>query len=399
MTNWSQLLMLMYINGCYLSSVTVDGAQLTVTQGADTMTVTCRPGTSVSQIDSYSVITLLRDVGNSRFTRAPVAMAAPSKNNGQAILTDTSLTLRATVTGKADNNDKRGSFVQIVLRKISCSDSGQYFCRINYLTVDVEPGSSEDSRNITVQTDPGPVSMFVTPWKEASPYFVNETVEFQCTGDVGNPPQTRQWSWQWQYADGMMDLWRSYPYNDRITDDPVTTANCTNQGRSTVRHVASVDDNGRMFRCLVNNNELYSANFTIYTETDTTVPSGGVTSKAVTTVGPGVVTCEVCRPQTDSLLGTGIGIGVGISVLTGLVVGAVIFVFFRIRKVKGENEHQYASRQENAGVQESATYDDLRQDHGGQPNTGASEPSTYTTLEARVNDTPYSGLTVYHNVN
>ncbi|XP_041373946.1 uncharacterized protein LOC121386956 [Gigantopelta aegis] len=99
--------------------------------------------------------------------------------------------------------------------------------------------------------------------------------------------------------------------------------------------------------------KLYSANFTIYTET-------------VTTVRPGVVTCEipVCRPQTDSLLGTGIGIGVGISVLTGLVVGAVIFVVFRIRKVKGENEHQYSSRQENAGVEESAPYDDLRQGHG-----------------------------------
>ncbi|XP_041373404.1 uncharacterized protein LOC121386533 [Gigantopelta aegis] len=174
-------------------------------------------------------------------------------------------TLRATVTGKADNNDKQGCFIQVVLRPISCRDSGQYFCKTNYLTVDLDPGISEDSRNITVHS---PVSVFVRPRKEADPYFVNETVEFRCTGDVGNPSQSRPWLWQWKLVSGMMDLWTSYPYNDRIHDDPVTPGNCLNQGRSTLRHVVSVDDNGRMFRCLVNNNELYSANFTIYIESE-----------------------------------------------------------------------------------------------------------------------------------
>ncbi|XP_041373743.1 uncharacterized protein LOC121386793 [Gigantopelta aegis] len=263
MANWSQLLMLMYINGCYLSSV--EGAQLIVNQGADTMTLTCRPGNIVNHIYRYNVISVNRDVSNSRIPVEPEIVAV-AENGKQASLSDTSLAQRATVTGKADDDDKQGSFVQVVLRQISCRDSGQYFCRINYMKPGFMPGLSVDSRTMTVRTDPGPVSMFVTPRKAVSPYYMYETVEFRCTGDVGNPPQTRPWSWQWKFADSMMMGWTSYPYNNRITDNPVTPGNCANQGRSTLRHIVSVDDNGRMFRCLVNNNELYSANFTIYTE-------------------------------------------------------------------------------------------------------------------------------------
>ncbi|XP_041372959.1 uncharacterized protein LOC121386193 [Gigantopelta aegis] len=162
--------------------------------------------------------------------------------------------------------------------------------------------------------------MFVTPRKEASPYYINETVEFQCNGNVGNPPENRPWSWQWKYADSMMD-WTSYPYNNRITDDPVTPGNCVNQGRSTLRHVVSVDDNARMFRCLVNKNEMYSANFTIYTE-----------SKTVTTPRPGGST----GGDTSSAdIGLIVGIVLGVLAVIAIVIVLVYFLWYR-RRNSGE---------------------------------------------------------------
>ena len=115
--------------------------------------------------------------------------------------------------------------------------------------------------------NPGPVKMYVNPRKLSSPYSVNETVEFRCTDDVGNPPQNRPWSWQWKYANGRM-MWIPYPYTNRIKDEPINYASCTHNGASVLEHLVSVDDNARMFRCVVNNNEDYSDNFTIYTQSE-----------------------------------------------------------------------------------------------------------------------------------
>ena len=114
--------------------------------------------------------------------------------------------------------------------------------------------------------NPGPVKMYVDPLKLSNnPYSVNETVEFRCTADVGNPPQNRPWSWQLKRASGRM-MWIPYPYNNRIKDEPITPGSCRNGGASVLNHIVSVDDNASMIRCVVNNNDDYSDNFTIYTQ-------------------------------------------------------------------------------------------------------------------------------------
>ena len=118
---------------------------------------------------------------------------------------------------------------------------------------------------LLIPANPGPVKMYVSPRRISSPYSVNETVEFRCTADVGNPPQNRPWSWQWKYADSMMS-WTSYPYTNRIQDEPIKPGSCANNGASVLNHLVSVDDNARMIRCVVNNNDDYSDNFTIYTQ-------------------------------------------------------------------------------------------------------------------------------------
>ncbi|XP_041376960.1 uncharacterized protein LOC121389408 isoform X4 [Gigantopelta aegis] len=132
-------------------NITVPSAQLTVTFGNGDMTITCRPGDDVSQIYSISVITVLRDVSDSR-TSKPMTMAAaaPQKYNGNVFLTDTLLAPRATVTGKANDTDIKGSFVQLVFREVTDSDSGLYICEIVFLDQDLAPSTIRDRKNITV---------------------------------------------------------------------------------------------------------------------------------------------------------------------------------------------------------------------------------------------------------
>ena len=119
--------------------------------------------------------------------------------------------------------------------------------------------------NITLlfPANPGAVKMYVDPRKLSSPYSVNETVEFRCVADVGNPPENKPWSWQWKYAYGRM-RWTPYPYTNRIKDLPIITGSCKNYGASVLDHIVSVDDNARMFRCVLNNNVDYTDKFTIY---------------------------------------------------------------------------------------------------------------------------------------
>ena len=112
--------------------------------------------------------------------------------------------------------------------------------------------------------NPGYVMMFVSPRRISGPYSVNEILQFRCTADVGNPPKNKPWLWQWKFVDDMT-TWAPYPYTNRIKDGPFRSGHCRNYGASTLEHIVSVDDNARMFRCAVNNDGAFSANFTIYT--------------------------------------------------------------------------------------------------------------------------------------
>ena len=129
-------------------------------------------------------------------------------------------------------------------------------CKLHYVTL----------RYVTLllTANPGPVMMFVSPRRISGPYSVNEILQFRCTADVGNPPQNKPWLWQWKFVDDMM-AWAPYPYTNRIKDGPFRSGHCRNYGASTLEHIVSVDDNARMFRCAVNNDGAFSANFTIYT--------------------------------------------------------------------------------------------------------------------------------------
>ncbi|XP_041373078.1 serine-rich adhesin for platelets-like [Gigantopelta aegis] len=237
-------------------------ALLTVQVESDnTMTIVCRPGKIIDQIESLTAITVERIVSNDTSTEPKsVAKAVATRKFGKATLQDETLRQRALVTGGIRDNDKERSSIQVALGEITCRDSGKYICKIDYLSTAFGPEtSSRDSKHITVHRQ---TFMHVTPRKAASAYHENETVELRCIGNVEDSPQAVPWSWQWAYADNSM-TWTPYPYEDRIHDGPITPENCT--GQSIVRHIASVYDGNRTIRCLVNNSEQYSDNFTIYT--------------------------------------------------------------------------------------------------------------------------------------
>ena len=114
-----------------------------------------------------------------------------------------------------------------------------------------------------ISADPGHVSMYISPRMSGNLYSVNESVRFRCSADVGNPPQNRPWSWQWNYLVDT-NIWESYPYTNRIKDAPVQPGSCKNYGSSTLTHIVTAKDNGRIIRCVINNNTLYSEKFLFY---------------------------------------------------------------------------------------------------------------------------------------
>ena len=106
---------------------------------------------------------------------------------------------------------------------------------------------------------PGNVQTTQTPDAILDP---DDVVELKCSGDVGTPYITPTWSWQWKDS----DVWKRYPNSDRITNDPIVATDCDNVGATTLKHVVMDEDNGRMFRCLVNGDEQYVGSFEIHVQ-------------------------------------------------------------------------------------------------------------------------------------
>ena len=78
---------------------------------------------------------------------------AEVKPNKVAELKDLTLTQRATVTGTADDNNVQRSFLQVVLRQVTCKDSGEYSCSITFYIAS-SPGVAivTDNKNATVRS-------------------------------------------------------------------------------------------------------------------------------------------------------------------------------------------------------------------------------------------------------
>ena len=132
--------------------ITADGAQLKISyHDTDTMTISCLPWTRASEInDGFVLMHLSRrlDVG---FAYRGIAEV---KANKGAVLTDLTLTQRATVTGKADDHNVQGSFLQVVLSQVTCKDSREYSCSISFFKYSSSSGVVivTDSKNTTVRS-------------------------------------------------------------------------------------------------------------------------------------------------------------------------------------------------------------------------------------------------------
>ena len=61
----------------------------------------------------------------------------PSK---KAVLYDPKLKQRATVTGKANDSDVQGSFLQVAFRQVTSKDTGEYNCTIVYFETSTVSG-------------------------------------------------------------------------------------------------------------------------------------------------------------------------------------------------------------------------------------------------------------------
>ena len=89
----------------------------------------CEPGHKSILINKgFVVLQISRCVGHNCHTQK-IAEVRPGK---KAVLDDPTLKQRATVTGKANDSDVIGSFVQVVLTNVTSQDVGTYFCYIYY---------------------------------------------------------------------------------------------------------------------------------------------------------------------------------------------------------------------------------------------------------------------------
>ena len=111
--------------------------------------------------------------------------------------------------------------------------------------------------------------MSVSPVHATTLYSVAEVVDAWCTAVLGLPDKKKVWSWQWRLAKGS-SKWTAYPYSKRVKDAMDFTG-CGRNGSSHLRHVVAEDDNGRMIRCLVDEDERSAKSFTIRTESKTSV--------------------------------------------------------------------------------------------------------------------------------
>ena len=101
---------------------------MTISHKGDSMTVKCWPGNISDKIKNFIYLEIRRCVGDNCHEH-PTAKVIPGN---KAVLEDPTLKERATVTGKADDSDVIGSFVQVVFRPVTFKDAGRYICDIFY---------------------------------------------------------------------------------------------------------------------------------------------------------------------------------------------------------------------------------------------------------------------------
>ena len=95
------------------------------------MILTCIPEVKHGQMDSLLAIGLRKLLSSGR-PGALIAQVAPSVQNGQPVLVDTTLAPRATVKGHADVHDIAGSFIVLILDPATCPDTKFYQCEVRY---------------------------------------------------------------------------------------------------------------------------------------------------------------------------------------------------------------------------------------------------------------------------
>ena len=117
----------------------------------------------------------------------------------------------------------------------------------------------------------GTATMTVNAKRTDVPYSVNETVDFQCSANVSKSVTQdvgSVWAWQWRLA-GNASGWTPYPFANRTTLDVVAVTPCLSELRVHLKHVVTADDDGRVFRCIMNDDESVSDLFTIYAKRKT----------------------------------------------------------------------------------------------------------------------------------
>ena len=101
------------------------------------MTLNCQPGKAWELIhEGFVLIQISRCVG----IYCDVKKTADVRPSKKAVLYDPTLKQRATVTGKADDSDVQGSFLQVAIRKVTSKDTGEYNCTIVYFETSTAPG-------------------------------------------------------------------------------------------------------------------------------------------------------------------------------------------------------------------------------------------------------------------
>ena len=104
--------------------------------------------------------------------------------------------------------------------------------------------------------------MSIIPIRTTQLYHPGETVAIYCSADVGSPHADVPWSWQWRDAHGASG-WTPYPFMDRVNTVAKPSEGPGNKWQTTLKHFVAEEDGDKTLRCLVNNDEKYSAPYTI----------------------------------------------------------------------------------------------------------------------------------------
>ncbi|XP_055959052.1 uncharacterized protein LOC126829368 isoform X2 [Patella vulgata] len=240
----------------------VEAARLTISPsqnlqaGATSLTLRCSPVSNAVYTTLYSITINKRTmVQNSQTTNMAVI-------NGIGTKPGTGITPpKYTVTGNYDiTQQPTQGFLQIIINNPDCNDAAEYQCiTAGQPTIATNPGTLQEDKNVTVQSNPVTAEMFPVPEKVR--YSVGENIEITCQGDVGNPEKS--WSWESRsIGDSFFN-----PIRENITKgtvDPPTPTRCGYYSRSILNYYVGQDDNGLVIRCKIDNSELHSDNKTIF---------------------------------------------------------------------------------------------------------------------------------------